>query len=119
MKRIILLFSFALLILSCEKAKIEPNPEIPDWLKDRIAQDEETLKSNPRSALNVSAWIRYAYDCKYYFEFVNLLSSIGPQIYMQDGTKFIYTDKNFSKYQSEKCCKLYIWRGPSYIEINN
>ena len=119
MKRIIFLFTFVLLIISCENAKIEPNPEIPNWLKDRIAQDEETLKSNPKSALNVSAWIRYIYDGIYYFEFVNLLSSMGPHIYMQDGTTFLYTDKNFSKYQSEKCCKLYIWKGPSYFEIND
>jgi hypothetical protein len=119
MKRIIVIFGFALLILSCEKAKIESKPEIPNWLKDRIAQDEETLKSNPKSALNVSAWLRYAYDGNYYYEFVNLLSSMGPQIYMQDGTTFIYTDKKFSKYQSGKCCKLYIWKGPSYFEIND
>ncbi len=105
MKRIIFLFSLALIILSCEKAKIEPNPEIPNWLKERIVQDEETLKSNPNSALNVSAWIRYTYSGNYYFEFVNLLSSMGPQIYKQDGTTFFYTDKNFSGYQSEKCCR--------------
>jgi hypothetical protein len=119
MKRIIFLFSLALIILSCEKAKIEPNPEIPNWLKDRIFQDEESLKTNPKSGLNVSAWIRYAYNGNYYFEFVNLLSSMGPQIYKQDGTTFFYTDKNFSGYQSEKCCKSYIWKGPSYFEIND
>ena len=119
MKRIFFLFTFALLILSCEKAKIEPNPEIPNWLKDRIAQDEQSLKSHPRSSLNVSAWIRYAYDGIYYYEFVNLTSSMGPQIYMQDGTTFTYTDRNFLKYLSKKCCKLYIWKGPSYFEIND
>jgi PBP1b-binding outer membrane lipoprotein LpoB len=119
MKKLALLLALALFLLSCEKDYLIPKKDVPNWLKDRIQQDEESLKSQPRSALNVSAWIRYAYDGNYYYEFVNLTSSMGPQIYMQDGTAFTYTDKNFSKFLSEKCCKLYIWKGPSYFEIND
>ena len=119
MKKFALLLALVLFLLSCEKDYLIPKKDVPNWLKDRIQQDEESLKFQPISALNVSAWIRYAYDGNFYYEFVNLTSSMGPQIYMQDGTKFKPTYQNFSKYQSEKCCKLYIWKGPSYYEIND
>jgi len=117
MKRIIFLFAFTLLIVSCEKAKIEPNHEIPNWLKDRINHDEEIIKFNPQSGLDIAAWVRYNYNGNYYFEYINLLSSLGPRTYKYDGSEYIYTQKNFFDYQSKKCCRYYVWKGPSYIDI--
>lgn len=119
MKRIILLFFLVFIIGSCEKAKIESNPEVPNWLKDKIVHDEEVIKSNPQSGLDIAAWIRYYYKNNFYFEYVNLLSSAGPRTYRYDGTEFIYTENNFFDYQSKKCCRYYVWKGPSYIDIYN
>ena len=119
MKKSALLLALALFLISCEKDYLIPRKDVPSWLKDRIQQDEESLKSQPRSTLNVSAWVRYTYDANFYFEFVNLASSTLPQVFMQDGTEYKPSLQDFSKYQSEKCCKLYIWKGPSYFEIND
>jgi hypothetical protein len=119
MKRIIILFSFALLILSCEKVKIVPNPEIPNWLQDRIAHDEEIIKSSPQSGLDIAAWIRYYYDGNYYFEYLNLLSSAGPPTYNYEGTQIIFNQDTYLAYKSNRCCKYYIWKGSSYFEIDD
>ena len=119
MKRIIFLFSFALLILSCEKAKIEPDPEIPNWLQNRIAHDKEIIKSNPQSGLDIAAWIRYYYDGHYYFEYLNLLSSAGPPTYNYEGIQFKFSQETYFAYRSNRCCKYYIWKGPSYFEIDD
>ena len=117
MKRILPLFLLILIIGSCEKTKTVSDPETPDWLMDRISLDEEAIKSNPQSGLDIAAWIRYTWEDKFYFEYVNLLSSAGPKIYRYDGTELMYTDNIILDYNSKKCCRIYVWKGPSYIDI--
>jgi hypothetical protein len=116
MKRLIFLFALVLITVSCEKTKTQ-DPEIPSWVQDRINHDEEIIKSDPKSGLDIAAWIRYEYKSKLYYEYLNLLSSAGPEIYQYDGTKFDNTEIDIFDYQSKKCCRYYIWKGPSYIDI--
>ena len=116
MKKLVLFFSFSLILISCEKDKIIQNPEIPYWLQDRIARDEEMIKSNPQSGLDIAAWIRYEYAGNYYFEYHNLLSSAGPPAYNYDGTQLVFNQDTYLEYDSNKCCMKYIWKGPSYFE---
>ncbi len=115
MKKIIFLLALVLLTVACEKSKTQ-DFEIPAWIQERINHDEEIIRSNPQSGLDIAAWIRYEYNSKLYYEYLNLLSSSGPEIYQNDGTKLQYADINIYEYQSEKCCRYYVWRGPSYID---
>ena len=117
MKHYIIVFSIFLLLASCEKSSdyLIPESEVPEWLKARIAQDKKTLESDPRSGLSISAWVRTEYKSDYYYEFRNLLSSAGPMTYKYDGSEFKYTENGFMDYQSGKCCKKYVWKGPDYF----
>jgi hypothetical protein len=115
-KRLIFLFTLVLLTVSCEKSKTV-NTEIPYWVEERINHDEEIIKSDPKSGLDIAAWMRYEYKSKFYFEYLNLLSSSGPEIYQYDGTRFDNIDIDIFDYQSKKCCRYYIWKGPSYTDI--
>ncbi len=116
MRHHLLAFSIIIFFISCEKSSeyLIPESEVPEWLKTRIAQDIKTLESDPRSSLRISAWMRTEFEGEYYYEFINLLSSAEPMTYKSDGTKFIYTDNGFMDYQSGKCCKKYVWKGPDY-----
>jgi len=104
-------------MISCEKENSAPGPEIPDWLKDRIAQDEEVLKTNPQSVLSITAWISYYYAGNYYFENHNLLSSAWPETFNYEGTLINHNQESSLNYWTNKCCKQYIWKGPSYFEL--
>lgn len=119
LKKLLFYITICLLFSSCEKSPelLIPSSEVPKWLKERISDDEKTIESNPQSGLDVAAWIRYEYDGNFYFEYVNLLSSAGPKIYKYDGKEFVYNDNNFSNCQSGKCCRSYVWKGPSYIDL--
>jgi hypothetical protein len=117
MNKLLLLLSFSLLMITCEKEKISQYPETPDWLKARIALDEEIIKSNPQSSLGIADWIMYNYDGNYYIEYLNLLSSSFPPVYNYDGVQITYNQDTYLAYTSNKCCKKYVWKGPLYIEI--
>lgn len=115
MKKILFLLFVGLLSYSCEKDNFIPNDEIPDWLKDRIAQDEEIIEANPQSGLDIAAWKRYEYEKNYYFEYINLISSALVPVFKEDGIELNYDNPIFEKYNAEKCCKRYVWKGPNYI----
>jgi hypothetical protein len=115
MKKVIILLIFSFLLFSCEKENLIPASEIPDWLKDRIAQDEIDIESGNRPDLEIGAWIRFKYLDTHYFEYHNLLSSSGPTIYDWDGDSRPFNQEELLKYGQEKCCKQYIWKGSSYF----
>ena len=119
MKNLFALLLLTFILTSCEKWPdfLVPDSDVPKWLKERIADDVKTIESNPQSGLNFAAWIRYSYNDKYFYEYVNLISSAGPKTYNSDGTEFMYTENNYTDYQSNKYCLTYIWQGPSYIDI--
>ena len=91
-----------------------PISEIPKWLHDRITQDEKVLKTDPEAGPSITSWIRYKYNESYYFEFHNMVWSSGPWYYDFDGN-LMKEPTFYLDYNSKKCCKKFVWKGPSYI----
>lgn len=118
MKRTFFFILFSVSMISCEKDLLLPDSEVPDWLKERIANDEAIIQSNPQSGLDAAAWIRYRYDGNYYFEYLNLLSSAFPAIYSYEGVQTMTLFDNYQDFISGRCCKIYVWKGKSYTEID-
>jgi hypothetical protein len=114
MKKFLLFLLPAMLLISCERQYLLPSDEVPGWLKTRIAEIEDQINSNPRSGLDVGAWIRYEYKDQYYFEWHNLLSSSFPPIYDTTGDMMTFSWDSNDEYQTDKCCKKYIWKGSSW-----
>jgi len=118
MKKIFLMFFFSLILFSCEKTLPDvPDSEIPDWLKTRIRQDEQTIKDYPKYMAPWGAWIRYRWEKEYYFEYHNILSSSSVAPVSENGDS-LYKSANETnmKYYNEKCCKQYVWKAPNYKE---
>ena len=94
-----------------------PTSEIPKWLQDRITQDEKIIKTDPEAGPTITAWIRYKYNNSYYFEYHNMIWSSGPWYYDFDGNILILNNDPtfYQNYNSKKCCKQYVWKGPNYI----
>lgn len=115
MKKIMLFLLPVMMLVSCEKNYLVPDDEVPAWLKDRIAEIEKEIQSNPKSPLDICAWIRYTYEGDYYYEFINLLSSSWPHLYNHKG-ELINSSFEFDKYWEKKCCKQFIWKGSDYID---
>lgn len=119
MKRLSIIFMLAVLTLSCENELLVHDSEVPGWLKDRIANDEALIEASPQSGLDMAAWIRYRYDGSYYFEYYNVLSSSFPNIYNEGGIKVMSGYEEYQAFSSGRCCKTYVWKGKSYIEIDD
>ncbi len=113
MKKIIILLLFSFMSFSCEKENLVPATEIPNWLKDRIAQDEKDIESGNRPDLENAALVRFIYLENYYFEYHNLVRSSLYQIYDWDGKSHPFNQEELTKYEIEKCCKQYPWKGSS------
>lgn len=116
MKKIILLLFPVLLLVSCEKNYLVPADEVPSWLKERIAEAEKEISSNPQSLMDICAWVRYSYKGDYYYEWINPISSAWPQLYNKQGELMNFGSIDIAKYWDEKCCKRFIWKGSKYIE---
>jgi hypothetical protein len=116
MKKILLIVLPLMLLISCEKDYLVPVAEIPGWLKDRIAETEKEIGGDQKSGLEITAWIRYTYKGDYFYEFINPLSSYWPHLYNRKGELMTFSTMDIWKYQEEKCCKTFIWKGPDYID---
>jgi hypothetical protein len=118
MKKLLFLFAFCLLTVSCEKWPdlLIPGSEVPRWLKERISKDEKKIKSDPQSGLDVAAWIRYNFRGDYYFEYRNGFSSLGPEIFNFKCTKIMLNQEPYLNFEAEKCCREFVWKGPHYID---
>jgi len=92
-----------------------PTSEIPQWLQDRITHDEKIIQSDQQSGLDITAWIRYKYKNSYYFEYHNMIWSSGPEYYDFDGNKILLINEPYLEYNTQKCCKKFVWKGPNYI----
>jgi hypothetical protein len=117
MKKLFFLFSFTLILISCEKWPdfLIPSSEVPRWLKERIAHDEKIIESTPQSGLEISAWIRYKWDGNYFFEYRNGFSSLGPEKFNYDGDKIMLNQEPYLNFEAEKCCKEIVWKTTDYI----
>ena len=106
------------LFTDCNKNKFIPDDEIPQWLKERIAEEEAIIDSSEHSESFISVWIRYEFRDQYYFEYDNPLSSVMFEIYNFDGEGFNSSDEEYIKtYHDGKCCKRYVWKSPGYEEF--
>jgi len=114
MKSIFILLTFSLSLISCKKDSIIPDSEIPAWLRTRIAVDEMKIEADPQSGLDVAAWIRYEFRDEFFYEYHNMLSSSGPEVYNTGGIK-VNSELPYTYYNSQKCCKKFVWKGPAYI----
>ena len=79
-----------------------PKDEIPGWLKDKIAQDEKIIESDPKLMQSYGAWIRYAFEDDYYYEYDNPLSSVIRNLYSEDGDSVDTTVASLTDYGNEK-----------------
>lgn len=118
MRKLSLLIIVFFCLVSCEKNGLVPDNEIPNWLKERIAQDEAKINSDPMSGLDIGAWVRYKFEGEFYFEYKNALSSAGLHLYSETGDQVIASELWWWKYRNNKCCKKYVWKGPSYIDYD-
>jgi hypothetical protein len=117
MKKLVLMFSFTLMFISCEKDYLVPEKEVPDWLKTKISQDEQAIKDSPKYMTSYGCWLRYSWQNEYYFEYHNVVSSSSPRaISFKGDTLHIWANDINTDYCKEKCCKQYVWKAPKYKE---
>ena len=117
MKKALFLFTVTFLCFSCEKDFLIPRNKVPDWLKEKISQDEATIKSDPKLMPNYGAWLRYEFQGEKYYEYDNPLSSLSRNPYSHDGVRINTTIAPFTDYWNDKCCEKFIWKAPSYNEL--
>lgn len=116
MKKALLLFAIILSCLSCRKDFLIPNSEVPGWLKDKISQDEATIKSDPKLMPNFGAWIRYEYLGDKYYEYDNPLSCESRNPYSEAGERINTFVAPYTDYWNDKCCEIFVWKAPEYHE---
>jgi hypothetical protein len=115
MRKITLILGcYCILLVSCEKKYLLPEKELPHWLKISIDNDMEIISQNPKSWKALGSWIRTEWNNEYYYEYHNNLSSkmYHPISHYQD-TLRVDISTAISNYFNEKCCEVYVWKGPS------
>ena len=93
-----------------------PDNEVPKWLKEKIAEDEATIKEDPKLMANYGAWIRYKFNDERYYEYDNPLSSLRRNPYAESGERINTQESPFTEYENRKCCENYVWKAPGYKE---
>jgi hypothetical protein len=117
------LFIFPLILLtlflsSCEKEYLVPESEVPQWLKQSIQEDEQSIKENPRGMAAMGAWKRAKWNQVYYYEYHNpLLSSMPRPISHSGDTLEVWVGDIDTDYYKEKCCLSWVWKGPDFTDI--
>lgn len=121
MKRFIVFFLLLVLIFSsCKKDYLTRSDQVPSWLKERILKDEKTIEDNPKLMNAYGCWVRYTWNSEYYFEYHNVLSSSSPPVISYEGdTLMFYGGDKTTEYYKQKCCKIYVWKGPEYQEFGD
>jgi len=114
MKRILLVVSISLLLCSCEKDYLLSKEELPDWLISSIESDEQIIEASPKYYLAYGAWTRSKWNNMNYYQYVNYLSStIIPPI-SELGDTLDIPPLTSTDYYKEKCCTVYVWKGPKF-----
>jgi hypothetical protein len=117
MKKTIFLFAIILSCLSCEKDYLVSNKEVPKWLRDKISQDEATIKTDSKLMPNWGAWIRYEFKGNKYYEYDNPLSSSSRNPYSESGERINTFADPYKDYWNDKCCEIYVWKAPNYHQL--
>ena len=116
MKKLLIFFTITLLLSACEKDYLVPSNEVPEWLKERIAEDEATIKEDPKLMPNYGAWIRYEFNNESYYEYDNPLSSLSRNPYSEAGVRVNTMEQPYIEYWDNKCCEIFVWKAPKYKE---
>ena len=117
MKKTLLLITIALLFFSCRKDNAVINSNVPEWLKIQIAQDEATIRTDPKLMQNYGAWYSYEFNGEKYYEFDNPLSSLSRNPYSKYGIRINTTEAPFTDYWNQKCCEKLVWKAPNYQKL--
>lgn len=118
MQKAVFLVGIIILLGSCQKEYLVPAREVPEWLKERIAADEQVIQEDPTLMAGYGAWMRYQFRGDMYYEYINLLSSKYPDTFNESGQEVNLVDEPYLDYWDDKCCGTYIWRGPGYQSIS-
>ena len=115
--RAFFMLTVCIFLFSCERGLIVPEHELPDWLLQKIEEDEEVISVNPKNYLASGSWVRFEWDEMFYYEYWNMLSSTHPKPISHEGDTlgFFATDAS-TDYSREKCCQEYVWKGPKYMD---
>ena len=117
MKKALYFIIIALLFFSCGKDNSIFESDIPEWLKVKIAQDEATIKTDPKLMQNYGAWYSYEFKGETHYEYDNLLSSESRNPYSKDGFRINTAEKPFTDYWNQKCCEKLVWKAPNYQKL--
>jgi hypothetical protein len=121
MRTFLVIFILSLVCIACEREKkleidyLIPENEVPEWLRICIKNDLEEIQKAPECATAYGSWRRYMWKNDFYFEYNNPLSSTFPVPITFSGDSLPYTAIDVKQdYNLEKCCELYVWKGPKY-----
>jgi len=114
MKRVLLYLLPVIMLAACEKQYLVPSGDVPAWLKEIIREAEAGESSSSIYATDIGAWIRYRYEGKYYYEWINPVMSSFPPVYDHDGSLLSMDQDTYTRYQNGKCCKKYVWKGSAF-----
>jgi len=118
-RRILALILLALLLSSCEKEYLVPENELPQWLKDNIQEQKQSIQEHPNGMAAMGAWRRASWNKVYYYEYHNaLLSSMPRPISHSGDTLEVWVGDIDTDYYKEKCCVSWVWKGPQYLDIH-
>jgi len=108
MKRIAFLVLFSAFLFSCDKDE-SPNPEIPNWIKPRI---EELENSGQCFGCNVT---RYTYKNEYYYSvYCGYWSCMFCEVYNSTGQNLQELDNfAFEDFISNRNNEIILWSCPT------
>ena len=120
MNKILAIVMLALLLCSCEKDYLLPESEVPQWLKNTIKEHEKAIEEDSRTMAAIGAWKRTQWNDTYYYEYYNLLMSSMPSPISHSGdTLNIWVGDVNTDYHKEKCCSIFVWKGPDFSDFSD
>ena len=120
MKNIFPLILLACFLNSCEKESLVPENEWPQWLKTSIQEHEKAIEENPKGGAGLGAWKRARWNNTYFYEYYNMLLSSMPSPISHSGdTLDVWIGDRDTDYHKEKCCSIFVWKGPDFIDYSD
>jgi hypothetical protein len=117
-KKILPILVLALFFSSCEKDYLLPESELPQWLKSTIQKAEQAIEENSKTMDAMGAWKRTEWNNTHYYEYFNpLMSSMPSPISHSGDTLNVWVGDANTDYHKEKCCSIFVWKGPDFINI--
>lgn len=117
MKNLLFVLFISLAFTACQKDEVT-QPDAPLWLQQKISQNETAIQSNENSTLKISAWYRYNFNGKIYYEFQNPETATILNLYNESGQPQENLTDDFTRnYQSGKTSKFLVWAGPDFKDF--